>query len=124
MFSRRYFKYVPDDSAPIAILADESAIELLNDPAYTGATVSGLERRPIGLTPRHILMRTAAGNTKDVIILSRIQYDLLNIGDAYAEPAFGEVAAVTPWVITTKYPERFRGRPVNLDTGMVDGDNP
>jgi hypothetical protein len=124
MFSRRYFRYLPDDTGAVAILRDESATELLNDPVYTQATVSGLERTPTGLTCRNIKLKTAAGNTKTVTILARSNYDAINVGDTYAEAAFGEVAAQTPWVVTAKIPERFKGRAVNLDTGMVDGDNP
>lgn len=124
MYSRRYFRYLPDDTGAIAILRDESATELLNDSVYTGATVSGLERSPVGLTCRQVKLRTADGNSKTVTILNRANYDAISIGDAVAEPAFGETPSQTPWVVTAKIPERFKGRAVNLDTGMVDGDNP
>lgn len=124
MFSRRYFRYLPDDAGAIAVLRDESATELLNDSVYTGASVSGLERAPTGLTCRHVMLKTAAGNHKTVTILARSNYDAINVGQTFAEGAFGEVPSQTPWVVTAKIPERFKGRAVNLDTGMIDGDNP
>lgn len=124
MFSRRWFRYVSDDGSNLAVNRDESTTELVNPAAAASAAVVGLLPLPMGQRPRTILMKSASGNSKSATILTRAAYDAITIGQAFTEPTFGSTASGTIFQVVLKNPELVRGRPISIDTGMIDGDNP
>jgi len=123
-YSKRWFRYVSDDATNNAIFADESSIELVNPAAAASAAVTGLLPLPKGVKIRKISLKSAAGNSKTVAILTRAAYDAIAIGASFTDTAFGEAGTGVIFQVVLKNPEIVRGRPISIDTGMIDGDNP
>lgn len=123
-YSKRWFRYVSDDATNNAIFADESSIELVNPAAAANAAVTGLLPLPKGVKIRRISLKSAAGNNKTVPILTRAAYDAILIGASFTDTAFGEAGTGVIFQVVLKNPEIVRGRPISIDTGMIDGDNP
>lgn len=123
--SKRWFPYVDDGGSAWGVNLDESNVEMII-PASDGITVpAGINGLPPEIKPRSIKMVAADGTSKTVVVLGRIEYDAINIGQSFAEPAVGgSSAAGTSFVVVQKIPERLKNPPIPVDTGKNDGDQP
>lgn len=124
MFSKRWYPYTADNGDTYAVYRDESNTELVSSTADAANPTAGTRPLPQGIRARYVTVQNASGQTKDCTVLTAAEYAALATGDAFSGTAESGVAAGTSWVLVRKTPEIERRQPVNIDTGLTDGDQP
>jgi len=123
--SQRWFPYTTDKGIIYGKLADESNVETIV-PAANGQVVpAGTEALPPSIISRMTYWKAADGSTKSVPIMLRATFDLLTEGNVYPFSGVGdENAAPVNYTLIRKTPEMGNRKPVQVDTGKLDGDQP
>ena len=123
--SKRWFPYTTDKGIVYGKLADESNIEMIVPAAGGQVVPAGTEALPPSIKPRMTHWKAGNGSTKSIPIMLKAVYDLLTEGNVYNAPAIGEENPdATPFTLVRKTPEKGIRKPVTIDTGKLDGDQP
>lgn len=124
--SMRWFTYVDDAGLAWGVFADESNTELVNS-ANLGVPPVGTTRLPQGVTPRYARYRgvTNAALTRKITLLTATDYAAAidAIGTALAMEVYPNAPA-QQMVLIGVVPEKRSRQPIQVDTGLNDGDNP
>ena len=123
--SRRWFPYTSDDGTVYGKLADESNVEMIVPATGSQAVPAGAEALPPSIKPRMTFWKASNMSTKSIPIMTKATFDLLTEGNVYNAPAVGEEnPSGTVFTLVRKVPERGFRKPVTIDTGKNDGDQP
>jgi hypothetical protein len=118
--SKKWFIYTIDQGTDFALLADESNTEALN--AGTQDYVDGLTIQialPRNITPRAAVYANAAKTR--VIRCYALTQSIYN-GALTNQPTIDDPIGTGSLALIRLEPERIRILPVELDTGLTDGD--
>lgn len=123
--SKRWFPYTSDKGIVYGKLADESNVEIVVPATDSLVVPAGTESLPPSINPRMTYWKADDQTTKSIPIMTRATFDLLTEGNVYTFAGIGdESAEPKSFTLIRKVPERGKRKPVQVDTGKIDGDQP